>query len=695
MNKHQSRSSDEWAQLRQRVAETEERLELTCKREEAIVRLRGELLSALDPVAFFPRLEMRLVEALRGLGVPVHVLSIQLPADRTGFFVQYSAAVRYLASESVRYPLVDFPWVREAWSGGKPVIVSREQIAEGRFPVEVRCHLEVPLPGGGSIGVSSAEENAFGDEEVRTVQIAASLMVEGLQRLKDSEEKIQSMDRLSQVLETANVSGWEWDLREGEITWCENLEPLLGLQPGFFEGTSKAFWKCVHPEDQNLLVEALNPTLEKGAHFETEFRLLWPDQTTRWMRSQGRIFFDDTGRPVQAIGVIMDITRHVQIEDEMRQLQKMETVGGLAGGIAHDFNNLLTGISGSSFFLLEGLHREDPLRQEVDQIMQQVDRGANLTRQLLTFSRRQIVQPQILDLVAVITGRERLLRHLIGEDIEIVTSLGEESKCVRIDPGQIEQVIVNLAVNSRDAMPEGGKLTIEVASIELDQAYDHLHPGVALGANVRLTIGDSGHGMDRETLSHIFEPFFTTKEPDKGTGLGLSTVYGIVEQNGGKIEVASKPEQGTIFTIYLPQVEGTTEETVEDQVMSDSLEGSETILLVEDEEAVRRLVQRILSQQGYNLLEACDGEDALQVFAQHQETVDLLVTDVVMPKMNGPELVRRLKILRPEIKVLYISGHPERATDLEAELGRGACLLYKPFKHENLLTNVRSLLDIA
>ena len=695
VNKPQDRSSDDWAQLRQRVVEAEERLELTRRREVAVVRLRGELLSASDPVAFFPQLETRLVEELRGLGIPVHALSMQLPADGTGLFVQYSAAVRYLAPESVRYPLVDFPWVREAWSGGKPVIVSGEQIAEGHFPVEVRCHLEVPLPSGGSIGVSSAEENAFGDEEVRTVQIVAALMVEGLQRLKDSEEKSQSTDRLGQMLETAHMSGWEWDLQKGEIAWCENLESLLGLHPGSFEGTSRAFLECVHPEDRDLVVESLNPTLEKGARYEIEFRLLWADQTTRWMRSQGRIFFDEVGRPVQMVGVIMDVTRHVQVEDEMRQLQKMETVGKLAGGIAHDFNNLLTGISGSSFFLLDGLSLEDPLRQEVDQILQQVDRAVNLTRQLLTFSRRQVVQPQILDFVATITNMERLLRHLIGKDIEIVTSLGGEGKCVRIDPGQIEQVIVNLAVNARDAMPEGGMLTFEVASIELDKSYDHQHPGIALEPHVKLTVSDTGHGMDRETLSHIFEPFFTTKEPDKGTGLGLSTVYGIVEQNGGKIEVASTPGQGTVFTIYLPQVEEIAEETVEDPVTSDSLQGSETILLVEDEEVVRRLLQRILSRQGYNLLEACDGEDALQVFAQHRDTIHLLVTDVVMPKMNGSELVRRLKILCPEIKVLYVSGHPEKATDLETELGRDVKLIYKPFQHETLLTNVRSLLDIA
>jgi len=693
VDKPQDRSFREWARLRQRVADAEERLGLARRREEAIVRLRSELLSASDPVAFFPRLETRLVEELRGLGVPVHKLSMQLPADQTGFFVEYSAGVRHLAPESVRHPLADSPWVREAWSGGKPVIVSREQCAAGRFPAEVRCHLEVPLPGGGSLGVSSAEEDVFGGEEVWTVQTAAALMVEGLQRLEDFGEKIQSKDRLGQVLETAHMSGWEWDLRKGEITWCENLEPLLGLHPGSFDGTSLVFFECVHPEDRDLLAESLNPTLEHGANYEIEFRLLWPDQTTRWMRSQGRIFFDETGRPVQMVGVIMDITLQRQLGDEMRQLQKMEIVGTLAGGVAHDFNNLLMGISGSSFFLLEGLDAENPLRQEVDQILQQVDRAANLTRQLLAFGRKQIVQPQVLDLVVVISDMDKLLRHLIGRDTEIVTVLERGGGCVRADPGQIEQVIVNLAVNARDAMSEGGKLTIETASVEMDRAYVRQHPGAVLGPNVRLTVSDTGHGMDQDTLSHIFEPFFTTKGPDRGSGLGLSTVYGIVEQNGGRIEVSSIPGQGSTFTIYLPQVEAAAEETVEEQAAPDFPQGWETILLVEDEEVIRKLLQKMLSQQGYNLLETCDGEDALRVFTRHRDSIHLVVTDVVMPNMSGTELVRNLRVLCPETKVLYVSGHPEKATELGSELGPNADLLYKPFKREALLVKVRNLLD--
>jgi two-component system, cell cycle sensor histidine kinase and response regulator CckA len=693
VDKPQDRSPSEWTRLRQQVAEAEERLGLARRREEAMVRLRGELLSAPDPVAFFPRLEKRLVEELRGLDVPVHKLSMQLPADQTGFFVEYSAAVRHLAPASVRHPLADSPWVREAWSSGKPVLVSREQCEAGRFPAEVRCHLEVPLPGGGSLGVGSAEEDAFGDEEVWTVQTAAALMVEGLQRLKDFGEKIQSKDRLDQVLETAHMSGWEWDLRKREIAWCENLEPLLGLHPGSFDGTSLFFFECVHPEDRDLLAESLNPTLENGANHETEFRLLWPDQTTRWMRSQGRIFFDETGFPVQMVGVIMDITLQRQLGDEMRQLQKMEIVGTLAGGVAHDFNNLLMGIMGSSYYLLEGLDVEDPLHQEVDQILQQVDRAANLTRQLLAFSRRQIVQPQVLDLAIVISGMDKMLRHLIGKDTEIVTVFGRGGRCVRADPGQIEQIIVNLAVNAHEAMAGGGKLTIETANVEMDRAYVRQHPRVVPGPYVKLTVSDTGHGMDEETLSHIFEPFFTTKEPDKGTGLGLSTVYGIVEQNGGRIEVSSTPGQGTAFSVYLPQVGETAEETFEEQAAPDFKQGTETILLVEDEEVVRKLLQKMLSHQGYNLLETCDGEDALRIFTQNRDSIHLVVTDVVMPNMSGTELVRNLRALRPETKVLYVSGHPERTTELESELGPKVGLLYKPFKREALLTKVRNLLD--
>lgn len=680
------------AELRQKVVEAEEKLQSFRRREEAMGRIRDQILAAQELDLFFPQLEERWIEELRDLGIPLHKFSLQLPADQVGYFVEYSSAVQHLPRESVRHCLADYPWVQVAWESGKPVVVSREQLECGRFPDEVRCHLEVPLPGEGSVGVSSTKEDVFEDESIWIVQIFAGLIAEGLQRLEDFEEKTQSQDRLSQILETARMGSWEWNLQTGEIVWCENLAPLLGLHTDTFVGSSQSFLEHVYPEDRELLVKLFNRTAEGGADYDIEFRIAWPDKTIRWVGSQGRIFFDETSRPVQLIGVVIDLTRHKQLEEEMLQLQKMETIGMLAGGIAHDFNNLLMGILGFSSLVREALPADDPSREEIEEVLKIVDQGTVLTNRLLAFGRRQIIQPRLLDLSAVIADMDKMLRRLIGDNIEISTLFGTGGICVKTDPGQIEQVIVNLAINARDAMPEGGKLTIEAASVELDEIYARQHPDVIPGAYIRLTVSDTGCGMDQETQSHIFEPFFSTKEPDKGTGLGLSTVYGIVKQNNGRIEVSSEPGQGTTFTLYLPQVEEAVEEIIEEQHPTALLRGSETILLVDDDELVRNPIHRMLSQDGYTLLEAGSGEEALQVCAQYQDPIDLLVTDVMMPRMNGPELAEQLKILRPNVKVLYISGHPERAGELIARMESDAPLLPKPFAFESLLDNVRKVL---
>jgi len=389
-----------------------------------------------------------------------------------------------------------------------------------------------------------------------------------------------------------------------------------------------------------------------------------------------------------------DITETRILEMQLRQAQKMEAIGRLAGGIAHDFNNLLMVISGYSELLLERLGSDPNLRAPAQEISSATQRATALTRQLLAFSRKQMLAPKVLDLNEVITENLKMLTRMIGEDIDLVMVPGSTLGAVRADPGQIDQVIMNLAVNARDAMPHGGKLTIETANITLDENFARTHSPIAPGDYVMLSISDTGIGMDNETQSRIFEPFFTTKGT-KGTGLGLSTVYGIVKQSGAYIFVDSQPLRGTAFRAYFPRVDGREEPAAAQELTllprPDS--GQETILLVEDESNLRRLARQYLETQGYRILEAADGAAALQIANGHQGTIHLLLTDVVMPGMNGRELAEHITAQRPEVRVLYMSGYTENAIGHNGLLDSGINLLQKPFNLPTLKEKVRELLD--
>ena len=381
-------------------------------------------------------------------------------------------------------------------------------------------------------------------------------------------------------------------------------------------------------------------------------------------------------------------------QDQLVQAQKMEAIGRLAGGVAHDFNNLLTAIIGYSELLLMGLDDLDPRRKDMEEIKKAADRAAVLTRQLLAFSRKQVLQPRVLDLNTTIANMEKMLRRLIREDIELITVLDPNLGQVKADPGQIEQVLMNLAVNARDAMPQGGKLTIETKNVYLDEDYAYQHMDVQPGYYVMLAVSDTGVGMDEETLSHLFEPFFTTKEIGQGTGLGLSTIYGIVKQSGGHIWVYSEPGQGTTFKIYLLRTEGDVEPGKRTPIPTESLEGSETILLVEDADAVRDMARLALLQSGYTVLAAHDGEEALQIYEKHEGPVHLLVTDVVMPGgMSGCQLAERLTTQWPEMKVLFMSGYADDAIVRHGLLKPGVTFLQKPFAPATLTHKVRETLD--
>ncbi len=393
--------------------------------------------------------------------------------------------------------------------------------------------------------------------------------------------------------------------------------------------------------------------------------------------------------------ILRDTTERQSLQTQLLQAQKMEAVGRLAGGIAHDFNNLLTAIFGSTDLVLEDLSVDDQRRADVEDIKRAAQRAAALTRQLLAFSRQQVLTPQVLDLNALIRDLEKMLRRLIGEDIQFRTVLASDLGAVRADPGQLEQVIMNLAVNARDAMPQGGKLTVETANVDVDDAYAQAHVPMVPGRFAMLAVSDTGIGMETQVKAHIFEPFFTTKEKGKGTGLGLATVYGIVKQSNGYIWVYSQPGHGTSFKIYLPRVEGAAEPAAPRPAPPASLRGAETILLVEDEEAVRNLTRRVLEAHGYTVLTAADGEEALRLATGHNGPIQLLVTDVVMPNMSGRQLAERVVSARRETKVLYLSGYTDDAIVHHGVLEPGIAFLQKPFTPQGLARKLREVLGVG
>jgi nitrogen-specific signal transduction histidine kinase len=370
----------------------------------------------------------------------------------------------------------------------------------------------------------------------------------------------------------------------------------------------------------------------------------------------------------------------------------MEALGQLTGGVAHDFNNLLSVILSYSGMLAEDLEPSDPRRQDLLEIKAAGERAATLTQQLLAFSRRQVLQPRVVDLNQIVAGVEKMLRRVIGEDVELIVVSSPAPAKVNVDRGQMEQVIVNLAVNARDAMPTGGKLTIAIASVELSEAFASEHAGVAAGPHILLSVTDTGCGMDAATQGRAFEPFFTTKERGKGTGLGLPTVFGIVRQSAGTIWLYSEPGKGTTFKIYLPLAEAGAEVAVSRPVEPVRLHGSETVLLVEDEEGVRKLARSILQRNGYRVLEATDSAHALLLAREHA-AIDLLLTDVVMPQMSGAEIATRVLAQRPGLKLLYMSGYTDNAVVLHGVLRSEAAFVQKPFTPAVLLSKVREVLD--
>ena len=488
------------------------------------------------------------------------------------------------------------------------------------------------------------------------------------------------------------------DGSKGFTVVSEGVRELFGVEPADALRDPMAVFGLVHPDDRESFYGSGAAAVATLTPWHWEGRAILADGEEKWIQAGARQERQPDGS-ILCDGLLMDITERRVLEDQLRQAQKMEAVGQLAGGIAHDFNNILTAITGFSELLLADTPPDDDRRDSIKEIRTGADRAAALTRQLLAFSRRQMLQPRLLDLNQTVRDVEAMLRRLIVEDITLVLALDPRIGWVRADPGQLEQVLVNLVVNARDAMPRGGSLTIETSNVELAVAERSAERRVTIppGSYVRIAVSDTGIGIDERTRTRIFEPFFTTKEPGKGTGLGLSTVYGIVKQSGGYIWVYSEPDAGTTFKIYLPRVAAEAGERPERAAPSGGDAGvaaaSETILLVEDDAAVRGVSRRILMQHGYTVLEASNGAEALRLCAETARPIDLIVSDMVMPEMNGPELARQIRERHPGTALLFMSGYTRDAALRQSFLEPGTAFIEKPFTPLALARRVREVLD--
>jgi two-component system cell cycle sensor histidine kinase/response regulator CckA len=504
--------------------------------------------------------------------------------------------------------------------------------------------------------------------------------------LKESEE------RTNYALGVAGMGVWELDLVTRRLTWSKTMGTMYGLTPEQSPTTADGFLALIHPDDRRTIEQTLAATVLKGTGFEVQFRVLWPDGTTHWNAVKARVILDVHGATTRVLGVSSDISDRKLLETQFRQAQKMEAIGQLAGGVAHDFNNLLTAILGYSTFVIDTLAPQDVRRCDMEEVIKAGQRAAGLTKQLLAFSRKQVLEPTSVNINTLVSGIRPMLSRLIGEHVDLVSILEAELCAVRADQGQLEQVIMNLIVNARDAMPSGGRITVETANVELDGSFS-LDVAVHPGRYAMLAVSDDGVGMDEETKRRLFEPFFTTKKPGKGTGLGLATVYGIVKQSGGYIWVFSEPGQGATFKLYLPCAEP--DDTMEKAIVTIEAvpAATETVLIVEDEDAVRLLTRRILEQAGYRVFDAPNPHQAELLFERHQNLFKLVVTDVVMPGSSGPQMFDRMLLLRPDLKVLYVSGYTDDTIVHQGILNPGIALLQKPFTADALNRRVREVLD--
>jgi PAS domain S-box-containing protein len=505
----------------------------------------------------------------------------------------------------------------------------------------------------------------------------------------------QSEERLRIALDSARMGIWYWSVEHNTLTWDENLRRLYGLGPGEVVTSYEQFIRRVHPDDREFVSRSVQHALATGESLDYEFRILLPDGRVRWIADLGRVGRDLDGTPRYLTGVCLDVTERHASEERLRQSHRMESVGRLAGGVAHESNNQMSVVLGATSFILSRSDLPQTVRDDVEHIRRAAERTSAVTAQLLAFSRRQILRPTVIDLNAMVTNWETVLRRTMGEDCTVILRPGDRVPPIRADAGRLEQVLLNLTLNARDAMPKGGTLTVETFVASLSEDYARNRPGVVVrpGTYAVLAVTDTGHGMDRETLGHVFEPFFTTKGVGHGTGLGLSTVYGIVKQSDGYVWAYSEPGRGSTFKVYLPVVEPEATVAPASAPISVRAGTGEWVLLVEDDESVRKVTRRALEVGGYRVLEAANGADALALLSATDGGPGLVLTDVVMPGMSGRELADRIAEVRPGTPVLFTSGYTDGDIVRRGLLDPGAAFVQKPFGPETILRVVRERLE--
>lgn len=567
------------------------------------------------------------------------------------------------------------------------------------------------------IGVGN-KKTEYTLEDINALSLLTRHMWLAIERKRVEEALRESQRRLSMATQSAKIGFQEVDLINGAISWDGISYHIHGYPPSEIITLDKLRNDILHPDDNRLLYPLFEKVLKSSkTHWKGTFRIRRPDGEIRWVDDHHLIIRDERGKAIRTLGAKIDVTKRknndeelaryrIRLEDmvnektrqlkdteqQLYQSQKLEAIGQLAGGVAHDLNNLLTVIMGFSESLLDTMGHDNPIHADLTEIYDAGNRAASLTRQLLAFSRKQALQPKVLNINTILTNMEKMLVRLIGEDVMLTTVLDQGLWPVRVDPGQMEQVIMNLAVNARDAMPEGGKLTLETTNVVVDEAYTEIHAQVEPGPFVVMMISDTGSGMDPKTKEKIFEPFFTTKIQGKGTGLGLSTVYGIVKQSGGYIWLYSEPGMGSTFKLYFPRVKGA-EEMIEKRPSVKPENEGEAILVVEDEASLHLLLERMITKMGYACTVISDPEEALDYLRQKKIKPDLLITDVIMPKMSGKVLAERISELAIDIPVLYMSGYTDNTIVRHGVLNEGVHFIQKPFSSHDLAIKIRDALS--
>ena len=554
--------------------------------------------------------------------------------------------------------------------------------------------------GGGPFLVGSAGVTLFAVACYLLVLAVTGLLVSSAvwsERRRATHALQRSEERLRLALDAARLGIWYWSVESDALVWDDNLRALYGLAPGQDVGGYREFLARIHPDDREFVSESVGTALRGAGALDYEFRIVLPDGRVRWIADQGRVGRDGDGRPAYLTGVCMDVTDRRAAEERLRQSHRMESVGRLAGGVAHETNNQMSVVIGAADFILRRPDVPEAVRADVEHIRKAAERTSVVTAQLLAFSRRQILRPVVVDLRNLVTLWETVLRRVMGEDCTVLIRPQDGVSPVLADPGQLEQALLNLAINARDAMPRGGTLIVEVFAARLTEDYGARRPGVTIrpGPYTVLAVSDTGHGMDANTLSHAFEPFFTTKGVGHGTGLGLSTVYGIVKQSDGYVWAYSEPGRGTTFKLYLPAVGQDPQIPVEAAGPAVRSGRDELVLVVEDDEGVRWMARRVLEDAGYRVREAATGAAALELLARDGAAVRLVLTDVVMPGMSGRELAQRVAELRPGLPVLYTSGYTDGEIVRRGLLDPGAAFVQKPFTPDTIVRIVRERLDAA